>query len=66
MYQAIKVVPVAYFEAARIDGTGNLHIFWYIIVPQLKSQAAALCMLVFIEYWLCQMRQCARIRTATI
>lgn len=51
MYQAMKVVPAAYFEAARIDGAGNLYIFWHIIVPQLKSQAAALCMLVFIEYW---------------
>ena len=51
MYQAMKVVPLAYFEAARIDGAGDLYIFVHVIVPQLKSSAAALCMLVFIEYW---------------
>lgn len=51
MYQAMKVIPPAYFEAARMDGAGNLYIFFQIVVPQLKSSAAALCMLVFIEYW---------------
>lgn len=51
MYQGMKAVPSAYFEAARIDGAGNLYIFFHVIVPQLKSSAAALCMLVFIEYW---------------
>lgn len=51
MRQGMKAVPVAYFEAARIDGGGNLYIFLHIIIPQLKSSAAALCMLIFIEYW---------------
>ncbi len=51
MRQAMKSVPAAYYEAARIDGAGNLYIFLHIIVPQLKSSGAALCMLVFIEYW---------------
>lgn len=51
MFQGMKAVPPAYFEAARMDGADNLYIFLHIVVPQLKSSAAALCMLVFIEYW---------------
>lgn len=49
--QSMKVIPPAYFEAARIDGAGNWYILIYIIVPQLKSTIAAICMLTFIEYW---------------
>jgi len=49
--QSMKVVPSAYFESAKIDGAGNLQIFFYILIPQLKSTIAALCMLTFIEYW---------------
>lgn len=51
MRQGMKSLPVANFEAARMDGAGNLQTFLYIVLPQLKSSAAALCMLVFIEYW---------------
>jgi len=49
--QSMKSIPDAYFEAARIDGAGNWYIFLYILVPQLKSTIAAICMLTFIEYW---------------
>jgi multiple sugar transport system permease protein len=49
--QSMKVVPNAYFESAKIDGAGNLQILFYILIPQLKSTVAALCMLTFIEYW---------------
>jgi multiple sugar transport system permease protein len=49
--QSMKVVPNAYFESAKIDGAGNLQILFYILIPQLKSTVAALCMLAFIEYW---------------
>jgi len=51
MYQGMKAVPSAYFEAARMDGAGNLSMLFHVMLPQLKSSAAALCMLVFIEYW---------------
>lgn len=51
MRQSMKAIPPAYFEAARIDGAGDLYIFLRIILPQLKSSIAALLMLVFIEYW---------------
>ena len=49
--QSMKVIPPAYFEAAKIDGAGNWYILIHIIIPQIKSAIAALCMLVFIEYW---------------
>ena len=49
--QSMKAVPEAYFESARIDGAGNLHILFFIIIPQLKSIIAAILMLTFIEYW---------------
>lgn len=49
--QNMKAIPTAYFEAARIDGAGDLYIFIHIVVPQMKSGIAALTMLTFIEYW---------------
>jgi len=51
MRQSMKVIPPAYFEAARMDGANNWYIFWHIIMPQMKSSMAALIMLTFIEYW---------------
>jgi multiple sugar transport system permease protein len=51
MRQSMKTIPVAYFEAARIDGANNWQIFIHVVVPQLKSSIAALLMLMFIEYW---------------
>jgi len=49
--QSMKAIPPAYFEAAKIDGAGNWYILFHIVIPQIKSAIAALCMLVFIEYW---------------
>lgn len=51
MRQSMKVIPPAYFEAARIDGANDWYIFWRIILPQMRSSMAALMMLTFIEYW---------------
>jgi multiple sugar transport system permease protein len=49
--QSMKAIPTAYFEAAKIDGAGNWYILFHVLIPQLKSTIAALCMLTFIEYW---------------
>ncbi|MCL2856599.1 MAG: carbohydrate ABC transporter permease [Oscillospiraceae bacterium] len=51
MRQSMKVIPSAYFEAARIDGASEWYIFSRVVMPQLKSTIAALTMLTFIEYW---------------
>jgi multiple sugar transport system permease protein len=51
MRQSMKAIPPAYLEAARIDGADSFKIFIYVIVPQMKSSIAGLCMLTFIEYW---------------
>jgi len=49
--QSMKAIPVEYFEAALIDGADLFHIFFHIVIPQMKSGIAALSILVFIEYW---------------
>ncbi|MCL2766325.1 MAG: carbohydrate ABC transporter permease [Peptococcaceae bacterium] len=49
--QSMKAIPKEYFEAAKIDGASDWHIFWYVVLPQMKAGIAALSMLVFIEYW---------------
>ena len=49
--QMMKSLPTAYFEAAKIDGANTWQILVSIVLPQMKSGIAALCMLVFIEYW---------------
>jgi multiple sugar transport system permease protein len=49
--QSMKSIPDAAYEAARIDGAGEFKIFWEIVIPQMKSGAAAFVMLTFIEYW---------------
>ena len=49
--QSMKAMPPEYFEAAAVDGAGLWAIFIRIVAPQMKAGLAALCMLVFIEYW---------------
>lgn len=51
MRQSMKVIPGAYFEAAKIDGANEWQVFWRVVVPQLKSAIAALAILTFVEYW---------------
>jgi len=49
--QSMKGIPDACYEAARIDGAGDMNVLFHIVMPQMKSGAAALTMLVFIDYW---------------
>jgi len=37
MRQAIEMVPTDYIEAARIDGGGELGIFWRIVLPSVAA-----------------------------
>ena len=49
--QNLKAFPPSYFEAAEMDGAGHLRVILRIVAPQMKSSAAALCMLTFVDYW---------------
>lgn len=51
MRQAIKKIPDAYIEAAKVDGAGQLRIFFKIILPLVKNYIASLCVLLMIDYW---------------
>lgn len=49
--QNLRLMPEEYFEAAQVDGANSFIVLTQIVAPQMKSGAAALCMLIFIEYW---------------
>jgi multiple sugar transport system permease protein len=49
--QSLKGLPYEYVEAAKIDGASNGHILILVILPMLKSIAAALMILTFVENW---------------
>ncbi|MDR1398986.1 MAG: carbohydrate ABC transporter permease [Treponema sp.] len=51
MRQSMRLLPVSCFEAACMDGANHWQVFTRVIIPQLKSAIAALCMLTFIDYW---------------
>lgn len=47
----MKRIPAATIEAARIDGAGELRIFWNICLPLCKGALFSVSILVFIDYW---------------
>ncbi len=51
MRQAIEVVPSDYIDAARIDGCGELGIFWRVILPMVKPALATLVIIKFMWTW---------------
>jgi ABC-type glycerol-3-phosphate transport system permease component len=51
MRQAIEVVPSDYIDAGRIDGCGELGIFWRIIVPAVTPALATLAIIKFMWTW---------------
>lgn len=51
MRQFIAGIPDALMEAARIDGAGELRIFWQIILPQCGPAIATLAILTFLSSW---------------
>jgi len=44
-------IPNSYIEAAKMDGAGQLRIFYKIIVPLIQPGIAALIVLLFVDYW---------------
>lgn len=51
MRQFMIYIPDAYVESAKVDGAGQLRIFFGIILPMAKTALAALSILVFIDNW---------------
>jgi ABC-type glycerol-3-phosphate transport system permease component len=51
MRQAIEVVPSDYIDAARIDGSGELGIFWRVILPAVRPALATLLVIKFMWTW---------------
>lgn len=51
MRQFMMYIPDAYVESAKVDGAGQLRIFFSIILPMSKTGLAALAILVFIDNW---------------
>ena len=50
-YRAFRAVPTQLFEAARIDGAGELTIFFKLGLPLGKSGLLSAMVLGFLEYW---------------
>jgi ABC-type glycerol-3-phosphate transport system permease component len=51
MRQAIEVVPTDYLDAARIDGSSELGIFWRVVLPAVKPALATLVIVKFMWTW---------------
>lgn len=50
-YGGFRAIPMQLFEAARIDGAGELTIFWKLGLPLGKSGLLSAMVLGFLEYW---------------
>ncbi|GCE24873.1 sugar ABC transporter permease [Dictyobacter alpinus] len=51
MRQYIQTLPTELLEAARMDGCGELRVFWYVILPLSKPAVGALAIMVFVQHW---------------
>jgi len=51
MRQSIEVVPNDYIDAARIDGSSELGIFWRVILPAVRPALATLLIIKFMWTW---------------
>ncbi|BES66485.1 carbohydrate ABC transporter permease [Gottschalkiaceae bacterium SANA] len=51
MKQYLREIPDELIEAARVDGAGELRIFWQVVMPIAKPFVFSLAVLSFIDYW---------------
>lgn len=47
----MRRIPMAYIEAAKLDGANEWQIFMKVCIPLCKSAVASTAILVFIDYW---------------
>jgi multiple sugar transport system permease protein len=51
MRNFIRDLPDALLDAARMDGAGELRLFWYVVLPLLRPAIAAMSVLIFTFVW---------------
>ena len=51
MTKVMKRVPSSFYEAAMLDGAGELSIFLHVYLPVCRSAIYSVMMLIFIDYW---------------
>lgn len=51
MRNFIRELPDALLEAARMEGAGELRVFWYVVLPLVRPALAAVAVLVFTFVW---------------
>ncbi|PKP62844.1 MAG: sugar ABC transporter permease, partial [Alphaproteobacteria bacterium HGW-Alphaproteobacteria-8] len=51
MRNFIRALPKELIEAARVEGVGELRIFWFVVMPLMRPAIAALSVLVFTFIW---------------
>ncbi len=51
MRNFIRGLPHELIESARIEGVGELRIFWYVVLPLVRPAIAALAVLIFTFIW---------------
>ena len=51
MRQSMASFPDELIEASRIDGAGELHTFFGIVLPTMKASLASLAILTFVQQW---------------
>jgi putative chitobiose transport system permease protein len=51
MRQAFRTVPDDIIDAARIDGAGELRIWWSILLPIVKPSLATVAIITFVNQW---------------
>ncbi len=49
--QAIKGVPDDLIDAGRVDGAGELQIWWNIVMPVIRPSLATVAIITFVEQW---------------
>jgi ABC-type glycerol-3-phosphate transport system permease component len=49
--QAFEEIPMELDEAARLDGAGHFRVFWSIILPNVRTSLATLCLVTFLFSW---------------
>ena len=51
MRNFIRDLPDALLDAARMDGAGELRLFWYVVLPLVRPAIAAMSVLIFTFVW---------------